>query len=242
MHDIVIRGGTIVDGTGAPSFVGDVAIAGDKIVQVGGKAGPGKREVKADGRLVTPGWVDVHTHYDGQATWDPVLAPSSWHGATTIVFGNCGVGFAPVRSEHQVALIEMMEGVEDIPGITLTEGLKWDWESFPEYLDALARLHWPVFDNFHFDGLSLSEEAVMVDWVSRNGVDKQRFVDTYRSPAVDAKIAAAREMVKAYEVKGVPTVVVDGKFRTSAGMAGGTAQLLPLVERLIGVARRERAK
>ncbi|HEY2874798.1 MAG TPA: amidohydrolase family protein [Reyranella sp.] len=140
MHDIVIRGGKIVDGTGAPGFAGDVAIDGDRIVQVGGTAGPGKREVNADGRLVTPGWVDVHTHYDGQATWDPVLAPSSWHGATTVVFGNCGVGFAPVRSEHQKALIEMMEGVEDIPGITLTEGLKWDWESFPEYLDALARL------------------------------------------------------------------------------------------------------
>jgi N-acyl-D-amino-acid deacylase len=133
MHDIVIRGGKIVDGTG-------VALSGDRIVQVGGKAGPGKREVNADGRLVTPGWVDVHTHYDGQATWDPVLAPSSWHGATTIVFGNCGVGFAPVRREHQKALIDLMEGVEDIPGITLTEGLKWDWESFPEYLDALARL------------------------------------------------------------------------------------------------------
>ncbi|HZY53405.1 MAG TPA: amidohydrolase family protein [Reyranella sp.] len=140
MHDIVIRGGKIVDGTGAPASSGDVAIDGDRIVQVGGKAGPGKREVNADGRLVTPGWVDVHTHYDGQATWDPVLAPSSWHGATTIVFGNCGVGFAPVRREHQKALIDLMEGVEDIPGITLTEGLKWDWESFPEYLDALARL------------------------------------------------------------------------------------------------------
>ncbi len=140
MHDIVIRGGTIVDGTGTPAFQGDVALDGDRIVQVGGKAGPGKREVKAEGRLVTPGWVDVHTHYDGQATWDPVLAPSSWHGATTLVFGNCGVGFAPVRNEHQKALIEMMEGVEDIPGITLTEGLKWDWESFPEYLDALERL------------------------------------------------------------------------------------------------------
>ena len=140
MHDIVIRGGKIVDGTGAPAFNGDVALSGDRIVQVGGKAGPGKREVNADGRLVTPGWVDVHTHYDGQATWDPVLAPSSWHGATTIVFGNCGVGFAPVRREHQKALIDLMEGVEDIPGITLTEGLKWDWESFPEYLDALARL------------------------------------------------------------------------------------------------------
>ena len=140
MHDIVIRGGTIVDGTGAPASQGDVAIDGDRIVQVGGKAGPAKREVKAEGRLVTPGWVDVHTHYDGQATWDPVLAPSSWHGATTIVFGNCGVGFAPVRQQHQQALIDLMEGVEDIPGITLTEGLKWDWESFPEYLDALSRL------------------------------------------------------------------------------------------------------
>ena len=140
MHDIVIRGGTIVDGTGAPAFVGDVAIDGDRIVEVGGKSGPGKREVKADGRLVTPGWVDVHTHYDGQATWDPVLAPSSWHGATTIVFGNCGVGFAPARPQHQKALIELMEGVEDIPGIVLSEGLKWDWESFPDYLDALSRL------------------------------------------------------------------------------------------------------
>jgi len=140
MHDIVIRGGTIVDGTGAPASAGDVAIDGDRIVQVGGKAGPGRREVKADGRIVTPGWVDVHTHYDGQATWDPVLAPSSWHGATTIVFGNCGVGFAPVRREHQRALIDLMEGVEDIPGIVLSEGLKWDWESFPDYLDALARL------------------------------------------------------------------------------------------------------
>jgi N-acyl-D-aspartate/D-glutamate deacylase len=140
MHDIVIRGGRIVDGTGAPAFTGDVALSGDRIVQVGGKAGPGKREVNADGRLVTPGWVDVHTHYDGQATWDPVLAPSSWHGATTIVFGNCGVGFAPARREHQKALIELMEGVEDIPGIVLSEGLKWDWESFPDYLDALSRL------------------------------------------------------------------------------------------------------
>ena len=140
MHDLVIRGGTLVDGTGAPGFTGDLAIDGDRIAQVGGKAGPGRREVQADGRLVTPGWVDVHTHYDGQATWDPVLAPSSWHGATTILFGNCGVGFALVRPAHHQALIDLMEGVEDIPGIALAEGLKWDWESFPDYLDALARL------------------------------------------------------------------------------------------------------
>jgi N-acyl-D-amino-acid deacylase len=140
MHDTVIRGGTIVDGTGKPSFTGDVAIDGDRIADVGGKAGPGRREIKADGMLVTPGWVDVHTHYDGQATWDQELAPSSWHGVTTILFGNCGVGFAPVRREHHASLIGLMEAVEEIPGITLAEGLKWDWESFPQYLDALARM------------------------------------------------------------------------------------------------------
>ena len=140
MHDIVIRGGTIVDGTGAPKYTGDVAIDGDRLVQVGGKAGPGRREIDAAGALVTPGWVDVHTHYDGQATWDPVLAPSSWNGVSTILFGNCGVGFAPVRPEHRPGLIDLMEGVEDIPGIVLSEGLKWDWESFPDYLDALERL------------------------------------------------------------------------------------------------------
>ncbi|MCK8783382.1 amidohydrolase family protein [Roseomonas sp. NAR14] len=140
MHDTVIRGGTIVDGTGAPAFTGDLAIDGDRITAVGGKAGPARRDIPAEGRLVTPGWVDVHTHYDGQATWDPVLAPSSWHGATTILLGNCGVGFAPVRKRDHQALIDLMEGVEDIPGIALAEGLKWDWESFPEYLDALSRL------------------------------------------------------------------------------------------------------
>lgn len=139
MHDLVIRGGTIVDGSGADRVAGDVAIDRGILTQVGGKAGPGKREVDADGQLVLPGWVDVHTHYDGQATWDPVLAPSSWHGATTIMFGNCGVGFAPCRPEDRGRLIDLMEGVEDIPGIVLSEGLKWDWESFPEFLDALER-------------------------------------------------------------------------------------------------------
>ncbi|HEX5318538.1 MAG TPA: amidohydrolase family protein [Stellaceae bacterium] len=140
MHDIVIRGGTILDGAGAEPFTGDVAIDGDKIAAVGGKAGAAKRVIDADGLLITPGWVDVHTHYDGQATWDPVLAPSSWHGVTTILFGNCGVGFAPVRREHRSELIDLMEAVEDIPGTALAEGLKWEWESFPEYLDALDRL------------------------------------------------------------------------------------------------------
>jgi len=137
MHDLVIRGGTIVDGTGQASFTGDVAVDGAKITAVGGRAGPSRRDITADGLLVTPGWVDIHTHYDGQATWDAVMAPSSWHGATTILMGNCGVGFAPVRMEHRAALIELMEGVEDIPGIALAEGLQWNWESFPQYLDAL---------------------------------------------------------------------------------------------------------
>jgi N-acyl-D-amino-acid deacylase len=140
MHDVVIRGGTIVDGTGAAPFAGDLAIEGDRIVQVGGKAGPGRREVKADGRIVTPGWVDIHTHYDGQATWDPVLAPSSVHGVTTLIFGNCGVGFAPARARDHQALIDLMEGVEEVPGVVFTEGLDWSWESFEEYLGALARL------------------------------------------------------------------------------------------------------
>jgi N-acyl-D-amino-acid deacylase len=140
MHDIVIRGGTIVDGTGAPAFTGDIAVDDGRITAVGGKAGPARRVIDADGLLATPGWVDVHTHYDGQATWDPMLAPSSWHGVTTILFGNCGVGFAPVRPHHRAALIDLMEGVEDIPGPVLAEGLKWNWESFPDFLDALERM------------------------------------------------------------------------------------------------------
>jgi N-acyl-D-amino-acid deacylase len=139
MHDIVIRGGTIIDGTGQPDFAGDIAVDDGRVAAIGGKAGPGRREIAADGLLVTPGWVDVHTHYDGQATWDPILAPSSWHGVTTILFGNCGVGFAPVRPHHRDALIDLMEGVEDIPGPVLAEGLKWDWESFPDFLDALEQ-------------------------------------------------------------------------------------------------------
>src|SRR5437899_5429853 len=131
MHDIVIRGGTIVDGTGRPAFTGDIAVDGRMIAAVGGKAGPGRRVIDADGLLVTPGWVDVHTHYDGQATWDPLLAPSSWHGVTTAIMGNCGVGFAPVRPDARSFLIELMEGVEDIPGIALHEGIDWKWETFP---------------------------------------------------------------------------------------------------------------
>ena len=137
MHDLVIKGGKIADGSGKPSFTGDIAISEGKIEEVGGKAGPARREIDADGLLVTPGFVDIHTHYDGQATWDPYLAPSSWHGVTTVVMGNCGVGFAPAKPDSHDWLIGLMEGVEDIPGAALSEGINWAWESFPEYLDAL---------------------------------------------------------------------------------------------------------
>ncbi len=137
MHDLIIRNGTLVDGTGAPPVRGDIAIDGDRIVQVGTVTGSARKEIDAMGMVVTPGWVDIHTHYDGQATWDPLLAPSSWHGVTTAIMGNCGVGFAPVRPQDHNFLIELMEGVEDIPGAALAEGIDWQWERFPEYLDAL---------------------------------------------------------------------------------------------------------
>jgi len=139
VFDTVIRGGRIVDGTGTPGRDGDVAITGGRIAAVGGKLGAGRRDIDAAGAIVTPGWVDVHTHYDGQATWDPYLSPSTDHGVTTAVMGNCGVGFAPVRPERRDWLISVMEGVEDIPGTVLSEGIRWEWESFPQYLDALER-------------------------------------------------------------------------------------------------------
>jgi N-acyl-D-amino-acid deacylase len=139
MHDIVIRGGTIIDGTGKAAFTGDVAIDGDRIAAVGGKQGPARRDIDASSLLVTPGWVDVHTHYDGQAMWDPLLAPSCWHGVTTVMFGNCGVGFAPVKKQHRGALMDLMEGVEEIPNPVLAAGLTWEWETFPQFMDALER-------------------------------------------------------------------------------------------------------
>ena len=136
-HDLVIRSGNVVDGSGGPARTADIAIDGGVITEVGAVSGTGRREVDADGALVTPGYVDIHTHYDGQSTWDTELAPSSWHGVTTAVMGNCGVGFAPVRPADHDRLIELMEGVEDIPGVALHEGLSWEWQSFPEYLDDI---------------------------------------------------------------------------------------------------------
>lgn len=140
MHDLVIRGGTIVDGTGGAPYTGDVALDGDRIVAVGAVEGSGRREIDAAGAVVAPGWVDIHTHYDGQVTWDPDVSPSGWHGVTTVVVGNCGVGFAPARAAERDWLIQLMEGVEDIPGTALAEGMSWRWESFPEYLDEVDRM------------------------------------------------------------------------------------------------------
>jgi len=139
-YDLIIRNGTIVDGTGAPRFSGDVAVKDGLIAAVGTVRGDAAEEIDAGGKIVAPGWVDIHTHYDGQATWDQEMAPSSWHGVTTVVMGNCGVGFAPASPNRHEWLIGLMEGVEDIPGTALAEGMKWDWETFPEYLDALERL------------------------------------------------------------------------------------------------------
>lgn len=138
--DLVIRGGTVVNGTGEAPFTADVAVRDGIIVDIGNVSTQGKQEINADGLLVTPGFVDIHTHYDGQVTWDSRLAPSSLHGVTTVVMGNCGVGFAPVRPDHHAMLIQLMEGVEDIPGAVLDEGLSWEWSSFPEYLDAIERV------------------------------------------------------------------------------------------------------
>jgi N-acyl-D-aspartate/D-glutamate deacylase len=135
--DCVIRGGTIADGTGGEPYVADVAIQGGRIAEIGTITASGREEIDASGRLVTPGFVDIHTHYDGQAIWSSRMTPSSAHGVTTVVMGNCGVGFAPCRREDHDLLINVMEGVEDIPGAVMAEGLAWDWETFPEYLDAL---------------------------------------------------------------------------------------------------------
>ncbi|HPG26262.1 MAG: amidohydrolase family protein [Spirochaetaceae bacterium] len=143
MSDLIIRNGTLVDGTGAPPRAADVVIVGGRVHEIaapGRAAREGAQVLDATDRLVTPGFVDAHTHYDGQATWDPELAPSSWHGVTTVVMGNCGVGFAPARPDRHAFLIELMEGVEDIPGTALADGITWRWESFPEYLDELDRL------------------------------------------------------------------------------------------------------
>ena len=139
-HDLVIRGGTIVDGTGVPGATGDVAIDGDRLTQVGGRADAGQHEIDADGLVVAPGFVDPHTHYDAQICWDPALTPSCWNGITSVVMGNCGFTLAPCHPEHREHLMRMLERVEGMSLPALEQGIDWGWESFPEYLEHLGRL------------------------------------------------------------------------------------------------------
>jgi N-acyl-D-amino-acid deacylase len=167
MHDLIITGGTIVDGTGAPRFTADIAVDDGRITAIGHDLGDARETVDAAGLIVTPGFVDIHTHYDGQATWDDLLEPSSGHGVTTVVAGNCGVGFAPVRPGKEEWLVQLMEGVEDIPGTALHEGISWGWESFPEYLDVLDSRHYAI-DIATYVGHGPLRAYVMGDRGARN--------------------------------------------------------------------------
>ena len=222
-HDLVIRSGSVIDGTGQPAFTADVAIQDGKITEVGKVSGRGAQEVSADGALVTPGFVDIHTHYDGQATWSNRMSPSSHHGVTTVVMGNCGVGFAPVRPTDHDLLIELMEGVEDIPGVALSEGLSWEWESFPDYLDYLSKRQ------FDMDiGAQLPHAALRVYVMGQRGAD--------REPATAEDVVEMRRLTEQAiragalgftssrtlnhrSAKGEPTPTLQAEYDELVGMA-----------------------
>jgi N-acyl-D-aspartate/D-glutamate deacylase len=188
LHDLVIRAAKLVDGTGSSARTADIAIDGDRITEVGQVSGQAKRSLDADGLLVTPGFVDIHTHYDAQITWDPQLSPSGGHGVTTTIFGNCGVGFAPCAPDRRRYLIELMEGVEDIPGSAMEAGLRWEWETFPEYLDAVDRLEFAMDVGAH-----IAHGAVRVYAMGERGARNEA-----ATPAdIEAMAAIVREAIEA---------------------------------------------
>ena len=221
-HDLVIRAGTVADGTGEPTRTADVAIDDGIVVEVG-RVGRGRREVDADGALVTPGFVDLHTHYDGQATWDSRFQPSSAHGVTTVVMGNCGVGFAPCKPADHDALIELMEGVEDIPGAVLHEGLPWSWETFAEYLDALETVP---------HDLDFATQACHVPirlWVmGQRGADRER--------ATPTEIAAMGELAAAAIEVGALGFSTSRTKNHKTSKGAFTASLDAAREELVGIA------
>jgi N-acyl-D-amino-acid deacylase len=223
MHEVLIQGGSVVDGTGAPARTADIAIEDGRIVEVGRITSRAKRTIDADGLLVTPGFVDIHTHYDGQATWDPHLTPSSWHGVTTAILGNCGVGFAPVVSTGHERLIEVMEGVEDIPGTALAEGIRWDWQSFPECLDALERMPRAVDV-----GAQLPHAAL------RTYVMGERDGDPASAEDVAAMCQLARESMAAGAM-GFSTGRTAGHRDVKGGLVPGTLAALDELDALLGV-------
>ncbi len=224
--DIVIRGGLVVDGSSSAPFDADIAIKDGKIALVGAVAGRGAEEIDAKGRIVTPGFVDIHTHYDGQITWEHRLAPSSQHGVTTVLMGNCGVGFAPCKPDHRGILVELMEGVEDIPEIVMTEGVPWNWESFPEYLDALSARAADI--DF---AAQIPHGPVRVNVMGKRGAD--------REPPTEADMAAMTRIVADAIRAGAIGVTTSRSIahKTAAGELAPTvtseeAELLALAEGL----------
>jgi N-acyl-D-aspartate/D-glutamate deacylase len=197
---LIIRGGTIHDGLGGPAVIGDVAITDGKITAVGAVAGQGREEIDARGKIVTPGFVDIHTHYDGQATWENRLAPSSNHGVTSVVMGNCGVGFAPCKPHQHEMLVELMEGVEDIPEIVMTAGLPWNWETFPEYLDALdqRRLDIDVAAQLPHSALRvyvMGERGALREAPSTSDLERMRALTTEAVRAGALGVTTSRNML-----------------------------------------------